>query len=119
VVDSKARSGKVERRDTGPFWRNEIRLYVGGRDYTKHLAAMDGQREVVVSALGADHPRVHAALCFNGADWGMFGRSFSLAGVLVTWPGDLVENVRRDEVLGSEEITRLATRLAARLPLAS
>lgn len=119
VVDSKARSGRVERRDQGPLWRSDVRLYVGGRDHTKHLAAMHDQREVVLAALGEPHPPVHAALCFNGADWGMFGRSFTLAGVLVTWPGDLVEKARRGDLLGSEEITRLAARLAAGLPPAS
>jgi hypothetical protein len=119
VVDSKARSKRVERRDKGPFWRSEVRLYVGGRDHTKHLAAMHDQRQVVLAALGAGHPPVHAALCFNGADWGMFGRSFVLDGVLVTWPGDLVEKVRRGNTLGSEEVTRIAARLAAGLPPAS
>jgi hypothetical protein len=63
---------------------------------------------------------VHAALCLNGADWGMFGRSFVLDGVLVTWPGDLVEKVRQGELLlGPAEVTRIAGRLAAGLPPAS
>jgi hypothetical protein len=35
VIDAKLYQGKVERRTSGPIWRRELSVFVGGRDRTK------------------------------------------------------------------------------------
>lgn len=119
VVDSKSRSGKVERRTAGPFWRPEPRLFVDGRDQTKHVGAMKRQVEVVSRAVSESTVPLHGVLCFNGADWGLLGRAFMIDGVLISWPGDLVKRIRESGEADSETVTRTAARLASALPPAS
>ena len=119
VVDSKSRSGRVERRTVGPFWRPDARLFVGGRDQTKHVDAMKRQLEVVAQAVPDASVPLHGVLCFNGADWGFLGSAFVIGGVLISWPGDLVKRIRERGKADSESVTRTATRLASALPPAS
>lgn len=119
IVDSKSRSGKVERLTVGPFWRTEPRLFVDGRDQTKHVDAMTRQLEVVSHAAPESSFPVHGVLCFNGADWGFLGRAFVIGGVLISWPGDLVKRIRERGEADSDSVTRTAARLASALPPAS
>jgi Nuclease-related domain len=43
VIDAKAYKGKVERRDVGPSWRSEVKVFVGGRDRTTLVRGMGSQ----------------------------------------------------------------------------
>jgi hypothetical protein len=122
VIDAKDYKGKVERRDVGPLWRADLRVYVGGRDRTKLVHAMPRQVEAVRNALAADPLSsdviVRAAVCFVGSEWGLFGKPFELAGVLVTYPGKLAEAIGAPGQLTSTAVARLANRIAVGLPAA-
>ena len=43
VIDAKHYKGAVARRDVGGFFREDLRLYVGGRDQTKLVTGVLGQ----------------------------------------------------------------------------
>src|SRR5205823_3792631 len=54
VVDAKSYKGKVEKRDVGPFWREELELYVGGRNRTNVANGIGLQLKAVRAALEPD-----------------------------------------------------------------
>lgn len=121
VVDAKAYTGKVERREVGPLWRTDNKLFVGGRNRTKLANSVLRQVAAVVAALkpaaefrGID---VHAALCFLGSDWGLLDRPFQVAGnVWVMDPRALRKRLQKSGPLSRETMTRIARRLALSLP---
>ena len=43
--------GQVAKRDVGPFWRADYKVYVGGRSRTTLATATEFQREAVLAAL--------------------------------------------------------------------
>ena len=64
VVDAKAYKGKVVKRDVGPIWRTENKVYVNGRDRTTLAKAMDKQVEAVLAALRPDpEAKGHGRAC--------------------------------------------------------
>ena len=116
VIDAKHYTGKVEHRDRGGWLRSDWRLYVNGRDKTKLVDALDWQIAAVEKVLSGDEVPIHAALCFVGANWGLFSKSFQHAGVWVTWVAKLAEMILEPGPLGEDEVQAIAAKLACGLP---
>jgi hypothetical protein len=120
IVDAKAYKGKLEKRDVGPFWREELQLYVHGRNRTKLVDGMALQLKAVRAALEPDPAyaeiRIHPALCFVESEWGLFARPFDIRGVTVLYPGALRHRLKKDGMLAREAMERIANRLALSLP---
>jgi len=98
VIDAKKYTGQIEARNVGGWIREDLRLYVGGRDQTKLADAMVHQVDVVRHAMGAAHAGVPVVpvLCFVAATWpGFRPRSFSIRGVAILWPIGLGKFVAR------------------------
>jgi hypothetical protein len=122
VVDAKSYKGKLEKRDVGPFWRQEIEFFVGGRNRTKLVDGMALQLKAVRAALEPDlaysQLTVHPALCFVDSEWSSFARPFDVRGVTVLYPGALRDRLKKNGDLARETMERVANRLALSLPLA-
>jgi hypothetical protein len=116
VIDAKHYTGRVEHRDKGGWFRTDWRLYVNGRDRTKLVDALDWQIAAVEKVLSGKEVPVHAALCFVGANWGLFSKPFQQAGVWVTWVAKLAEMILEPGPLGENEVQAIAARLARGLP---
>jgi hypothetical protein len=123
VVDSKSYKGKVVKRDVGPFWRAENRVYVGGRDRTKLATAMQFQLDAVLAALRSDPAakgtEVHAALCFVDSEWGVLDFPFQVGAVWVLYPGALKKRLKKSGALSRDQMERVARRLALSFPAAA
>ena len=121
VIDAKVRKGKVEARRTGPIWdRGEKKIYVGGREHSSILTGMLPQVAAVHRAL-EDVPEglglpVHPMVTLIGAEWGTFARPITLRGVWIGWPKAMAHLIGADGPLGPEQVSRIATALAASLP---
>jgi hypothetical protein len=115
VIDAKHYTGKVEHRDRGGWFRTDWRLYVGGRDKTKLVDALDWQIAAVEKVLSGEEVPIHAALCFVGADWGLFSKPFQQAGVWVTSVAKLAEMILEPGPLGEDEVQAIAAQLACDL----
>src|SRR4051794_11169054 len=123
VVDAKSYKGKVEQRQSGPIWRRENAVYVGGRNRTSLAAGVEKQVAAVKAALSPD-PEVratdiYAALCFLEADWGLFDPPFSVGTVWVVYPKALRKSLRKNGPLSRENMQRIARRLDLSLPRAA
>ncbi len=116
VIDAKHYTGRVEPRDKGGWFRTDWRLYVDGRDKTKLVDALDWQIAVVEKALSGEEVPIHAALCFVGANWGLFSKPFQHAGVWVTWVAKLADIILEPGPLGEDEVQAVAAKLARVLP---
>ena len=123
VVDAKAYKGKVERRETGPVWRRDQQVFVGGRNRTALAEGVRRQVEAVVAALRADQTlrgtAIHGVLCFVEAGWSLLDFPFQLGNVWVMYPGALQKRLRKRGPLGHGERQRIARRLALSLPPAA
>jgi hypothetical protein len=123
VVDAKAYKGKVVKRDVGPFWRAENKVYVGGRDRTGLAAGVESQIEAVLAALGPDSAvkgvEIHAVLCFLGSDWRRLNFPFQVGTVWIMYPGALRKRLTKDGAVTREQMERIARRLDLSLPRAS
>lgn len=123
VVDSKAYKGKVVRRDTGPIWRRENQVYVGGRNRTDRANGVERQVAAAVAALTGDPllkgTDVHAALCFVESEWGLTDFPFQIGNVWVLYPGALRKRLKKNGPLSRETMERIARRLDLSLPPAS
>jgi hypothetical protein len=90
VIDTKHFRGRLERHDLGGWFVPRPRLFVAGRDQSRLVTSARRQQAQVAEALPAEEPAggplVRVALCFTGAQVGLFARPFTLEGVLVTWP---------------------------------
>jgi hypothetical protein len=90
VIDTKHFRGRLERRDLSGWFVPRPRLFVAGRDQSRLVTSARRQRALVAETLTAAEPAggplVRVALCFTGAQVGLFTRPFTLEGVLVTWP---------------------------------
>jgi hypothetical protein len=120
VVDAKAYRGKLEKRDVGPFWREELQVYVNGRNRTKLVDGMALQLKAVRAALEPDPEYaeipIHAALCFVDSEWSLFARPFDVRGVTILYPGALRARLTKEGRLSREAMERIASRLALSLP---
>jgi Nuclease-related domain len=122
VVDAKSYKGKVDKRDVGPFWRTEHKVYVGGRDRSRLTAGVESQVEAVIAALRPDPALkgidVYAALCFVDSEWGLLDVPFQVGRIWVLYPGALRKRLTKDGALSPELMERVAKRLALSLPAA-
>ena len=115
VIDTKHYRGRLERRDRQRVVRPPPRLFVAGRDQSRLVTSARRQQALVAEALVARSRRrslVRAALCFTGAQVGLFARPFTLEGVLVTWPRAFARTLAAPGPLGPGE--RCAWRRVAR-----
>ncbi len=122
VVDAKNWSGRVEQRDVGGWFKTDLRLYVGGRDRTKHLAGMSGQIEAVKDTLAAradwrDVP-VTGAFCFMSPEnWSLLDRRpLRFGAAYVLWGKALGKLIRVDGALTGAQIAEIEGALALALP---
>jgi hypothetical protein len=121
VIDVKHCGGKLEKRNLGNILRSDVRLYVGGRDRTKLLLAVENQAEIVrdaVRSAGFIDVPVRGVLCFIGAEWGPFPSPFKLGNVLVTYPQFLYRLLGKDAEVATTAIQDAAGALAIALPSA-
>lgn len=123
VVDAKSYKGTVVKRDVGPFWRTENKVYVGGRDRSPLAKSVESQVEAVRAALRPDRDMkgtdVHAALCFVDSEWRLLDSPFQVGTVWVLYPGALRKWLKRNGALSPELVERIAKRLALSLPAAA
>lgn len=122
VVDAKNWSGRVEQRDVGGWFKTDLRLYVGGRDRTKHLAGMNSQLAAVKDALAAradwrELP-VTGAFCFMSSEnWSLLDRRpLRFGDVYVLWGKALGKLIRAEGALTSAQIAEIERELAVALP---
>jgi hypothetical protein len=120
VIDTKHFRGRLERRDLGGWFVPRPRLFVAGRDQSRLVTSARRQQAEVAEALVAEEPAggplVRVALCFTGAQVGLFARPFTLEGVLVTWPRAFASTLAAGGPVGSVERRALAARLARAFP---
>lgn len=116
IVDAKAYTGKIERRDKGGLFTTEMHLYVGGRDRSKAVTGLQWQVDAVRAVLEDDSVPVHPVLCFTDAEWGLFSRPFTLDGVLCTYAKALAQVINAPGPLGPERVVQIAQQLATALP---
>jgi hypothetical protein len=122
VIDTKAYTGKIERRDDGWLFRRQARLYVGGRNRTRLVTAMARQVEAVRKALGsspAGDPRVIPVVCFVDSRWGLLAPPLVFGDVRVLWPRALGKLLRNGGTLSVDRIAQIERRLAVALPAAN
>ncbi len=120
VIDTKHFRGRLERRDLRGWFVPRPRLFVAGRDQSRLVTSARRQQAQVAEALVAEVPAggpvVRVALCFTGAQVGLFARPFTLEGVLVTWPRAFAATLARSGPVGLAERQALAGRLARTFP---
>lgn len=122
VIDTKNWNGRVEQRDVGGWFRTDLRLYVGGRDQTKHLAGMNSQLEAVKHALAASADwrgvPVTGAFCFvSSENWSLLDRHpLRFGDVYVLWGKALGKLIRAEGPLTSAQIAEIERELAFALP---
>lgn len=121
AIDAKRYQGEVRKKDVGGWFSTDVRLYVGRRDCTKLVDAMDKQVAAVRKALGTDWDEilVQPMLCFVDAEWPLLSKPFELEGVLVTWPKAMRELLVHPGPYDSATVARIASRLDERLRPAS
>jgi hypothetical protein len=120
VIDTKHMRGRLERRDVGGRFVAHPRLFVAGRDQSPLVTSARRQQAQVAEALVVEEPAggppVRVALCFTGAQVGLFARPFTLEGVLVTWPRAFAATLAARGSVGPAERRALAARLARTFP---
>jgi hypothetical protein len=116
VIDAKHYTGKVERRDKGRLFRSNWRLYVGGRDRTNLVDALDWQIAAVEKVLSDREVPIRAALCFVGTDWGVFSKPFQQADIWVTWVAKLADMILEPGPISEATVQDVAAQLARALP---
>lgn len=102
VIDTKHYTGLVEPRDKGGWFREDLRLYVRGRDRSALVDGVHRQMGTIRDLVDPDVP-VRGALCFVAAEWKLFARPFEIDGVLVTWLKALLERIQADGPLDSNQ----------------
>jgi hypothetical protein len=95
VVDTKHYTGLVEPRDKGGWFREDLRLYVRGRDRSALVDGVHRQMGSIRNLVDAEVP-IRGVLCFVEAEWKLFARPFEIDGVLVTWLKALLDRLRAD-----------------------
>lgn len=120
VIDSKNHRGKVRVRRRGLFGPVQG-MRVRGRDRTDLVHGSKWQIDVVSSAVDDPTVPVHLMLALpDDAAFGWFSKSFQLDGVWRAPPGRLNRHILgAPPHLRTDEVERLAARLAARLPPAA
>lgn len=123
VVDAKSYKAKVVKRQTGPFWRPDHGVFVGGRNRSSLAKGVQRQVDAVLAALKGDSAvkgtDVYGALCFLDSEWGLLDSPFQVGYVWVHFPGALRKRLKKDGPLSREAMDHLARRLHLSLPPAS
>lgn len=118
VIDAKRYKGQRPALHTeGGLFRPRVKsLRVGGRDRTKLVEGIQSQVGKVAAAVGVTIP-VTGVLCFLDADWPLFGGSFVVDDVHVTWPKALIATLveKSDPDL---DVTAIHARIARTFPRA-
>lgn len=122
VVDTKHYRGRVEKRDVGGLFRTDLRLYVGGRDRTKLVHAMERQVGAVRASL-AQHvewrevPVTPVILFMSHDNWSLLdSRPLRFGDVLVLWGKKLGELLRAEAKIPRDAVPHLERLFAAALP---
>jgi hypothetical protein len=115
VIDTKAYTGRIQRRNKGGFMRSDLRPYVGARDRSALLEGIARQRQLVCQTVG-DHVPVHPVLCFTGCEWGFLAKPFTMEGVLICSPTVLFKRVSAAGPGNLERVAEIAACLASRFP---
>ena len=120
VIDAKKYKGRPQLRVEGGILRpRRERLFVGGRDRSRLVNGVLGQRAVVRAALGeTNQVPAKAVLCFVGADWPLIGGDFDTQGVHVLWPRKLTSLLVEPGPLTESDIAVTHRRLASSFPTA-
>jgi len=120
VVDAKAYSGRVSKRRTGPRWRPQNELYVGGHNRSALTRGVDKQVECVLTALrlqpGIEGAPVHGALCLVESEWDLLDFPFQIGAIWVLYPGALRKQLRKKGPLTVDQMTLAAAALDRSLP---
>ncbi len=95
-------------------WQCDLPLDRDSLDQATSVDEVERLVGVVANAVGSSSTElpIRAALCFPAENWGGDPRAFSIEGVLVTYPTDLVERVRAAGPLDEETMGWVAARLA-------
>lgn len=114
VIDAKHYRGQRPRRaaEGGILRPRTTKLVVGRRDRSNLVDGVLWQTERVRRIVPT--VPVTGVLCFVGADWPMIGGSFSIRGVQVLWPKQLVKWLGQDD--GGLDIAETSRELASRFP---
>jgi hypothetical protein len=123
VVDAKSYKGKVVHRASGPIWRRESEVYVGGRNRSALARGVEHQLTAVLAAVRSDESLaevgVFGALCFLDSEWGLLDSPFSVGKIWVTYPGALRKALRKSGPVTGDAMERVARRLDLSLPPAA
>jgi hypothetical protein len=120
VVDAKAYRGRVVKREVGPVWRRQNKVYVGRHDRTTRAKGVEKQVECVLTALRLDPEAtgtpVHGALCFVESEWALLDFPFQVGAILVLYPGALRKRLKKKGPLSAQAMERVAAILGRSLP---
>jgi hypothetical protein len=120
VVDAKNYQGLIRVRDRGPFWRENLRLLVDGRDCSALADGLTRQVDAVVGVLadaGEDPlPRITPVLCFVDGEWPLIRRPREFRGVQLVDERSIKVLLTASDDLAPDTIDRLGRVLAKRLP---
>jgi hypothetical protein len=120
VVDAKNYRGLIRVQDRGPFWREDLRLFVGGRDCSALADGLTRQVNAVVTALvsaGEDPlPRITPVLCFVDGEWPLIRRPREFRGIQLVDERSIKSLLTQSDVLAPDRIDRLGRVLAEGLP---
>ncbi|MBA3841806.1 MAG: NERD domain-containing protein [Actinobacteria bacterium] len=123
VIDAKSYTGKVVQRPTGPFWRPDNKVFVGGRDRTKLVKGVEKQVEAVLAAVKGDPEikgtLVYGGLCFVDSEWGLTDFPFQVGNIWVLYPGALRKRLNKGGSLSRDRMDHIAHRLDLSLPPAA
>ena len=120
VVDAKAYGGRVVKREFGPAWRRENKVYVGRHDRTARAKGVEKQLECVLTALRLE-PRangtpIHGALCFVESEWALLDFPFQVGPIWVLYPGALRKRLKKKGPLSTQAMELVAATLERSLP---
>jgi hypothetical protein len=123
VIDAKSYTGKIVQRPTGPFWRPDNKVFVGGRDRTKLANGVEKQVDAVLAAVKGDPEikgtLVYGGLCFVDSEWGLTDFPFQVGNVWVLYPGALRKRLNKKGPLERGRMEHIARRLELSLPPAA
>jgi hypothetical protein len=95
-------------------WQCELPLDRDSLDRATSVGEVERQLDVVANAVAGRSTElpIRAVLCFPSENWGGDPRAFCIDGVLVTYPADLAERIRKEGPLDDETIGWIAARVA-------
>ena len=120
VIDAKRYQGRPQLRVEGGILKpRQERLVVGGRDRSRLVDGVLGQRDVVRASLGdGNELPARAVLCFVGSDWPLIGGDFHTRGVHALWPRKLMSLLAEPGPLTENDIAHTHRLLASVFPSA-